>query len=193
MGELGFGVTDHILWHACQLCYLQTVALACRAIMHVVQEHDAVVVLSGREVHVNGMLQLIGQLGQLEIVGGKQRVAAYLPGKVFGSSPGQGQAIKGAGATTNLVHQHQTVLGGVVQDVGGFGHFHHEGGAAAGDIVRGTHAGKNPVHGADHCPVGGHETAGVGEQGNQRGLTHIGGFTAHVRAGHHQHAALGVH
>ncbi len=85
------------------------------------------------------------------------------------------------------------MFGGVVQDVGGFGHFHHEGGSAAGDVVRGAHAGENAVDGADDCPVGGHKAAGVGQQGNQRCLAHVSGFTAHVRAGDHQHAALGIH
>ena len=34
-----------------------------------------------------------------------------------------------------------------------------------------------------------HEAAAVGEQHDQRGLAHVGGFAAHVRAGDQQHLA----
>ena len=35
---------------------------------------------------------------------------------------------------------------------------------------------------------GRHEAADVGEQGDQRGLAHVGRFAAHVRAGDDEHA-----
>src|SRR5690606_26025377 len=99
---------------------------------------------------------------------------------------------EGAGAAADLVHQHQALAGGVVEDVGGLGHFHHEGGPAAGQIVGGTDAGEDAVHRADLGMLGGDEAANVGEDGDQRRLAHEGGFTAHVGAGDDQHAAVAV-
>ena len=149
--------------------------------------------LGGGQVHVNRMFEVIGQLGQLEVVGGEQGVTPDVLCQVLGRGPGQRKAIEGAGAAAHFIHQHQAVFGGIVQDIGGFGHFHHEGGAATGYVIRGAHASEDPVHRAKHGAVGGHETAGVGQQGNQGGLAHVGGLTAHVRAGDHQHAAFGIH
>ena len=65
-----------------------------------------------------------------------------------GAGPGERQAVEGAGAAADLVHQHQASVGGVVQDVRGLGHFQHERRAAAGEIVRGADAREDPVQGA---------------------------------------------
>ena len=43
--------------------------------------------------------------------------------------------------------------------------------------------------GPSTAAVGRHEAAEVGEQGDQRGLPHVGRFAAHVGAGDQQHAA----
>ncbi|KPM74586.1 hypothetical protein AOG27_21010, partial [Pseudoalteromonas lipolytica] len=68
-----------------------------------------------------------------------------------------------------------------------------EGGASAGQVVRGADAGKDTVHRADLRLVCRHEAAGVGEQHDQRCLAHVGGLAAHVGAGDHQHAAVVAH
>src|SRR5690606_3419596 len=154
------------------------------------QEHNAVIVLGGRQVNVYRMLQILSQLGQFKIVGGKQRVTANFLRQVLGGGPGQRKAVEGAGAAAHFIHQYQAVLGGVVQDVGSFGHFHHERRAAAGNVVGRAHSGENPVHRPQNGTIGGNKAAGVGEQGDQGGLAHIRGFTTHVRAGDYQHAAL---
>ena len=133
--------------------------------------------------------QLRRQLGQLEVVGGEQGKGLEIAGQMFRRRPGQAQAIEGAGAAADLVHQHQTLGGGVVEDVGGFRHLHHEGGAATGQVIRRTDTGKDPVQIADAGAGGRHTAAQVGEQGNQRGLAHVGGFTAHVRASDDHHTA----
>ena len=104
--------------------------------------------------------------------------------------PGQRQAVVGGGAAADFIHQHRAVLGGVVQDVGGFGHLHHEGRTAGSQIVRRADAGEDAIHRADGGLGGRHVTADVRHQHNQRRLPHIGAFTAHVRAGDDQHAAL---
>ena len=72
MGQLLPGIANHVLRHACQFCDLQTITLAGRAVMNVVQEHNGVVVLRGSQVNVDGVLKIVGQLRKLEIVSGKQ-------------------------------------------------------------------------------------------------------------------------
>ena len=88
------------------------------------------------QVHVDDAGLLLGQGGQLEIMRGEQGEGADPAGQFQGAGPGQRQAVEGAGAAADLVHQHQRGIAGVVQDVGGLLHLHHEGGAAAGQVVR---------------------------------------------------------
>ncbi|KAG1549843.1 hypothetical protein G6F50_013324 [Rhizopus delemar] len=77
-----------------------------------------------------------------------------------------------------------------MQEVAGLGHFDHEGGLPAGEVVTGADAGQDAVDRADQRTAGRHEAADVGQQHDQRVLPHVGRFTAHVRAGDHQHAAV---
>ena len=191
--ELRPCAADHGLWDTGQLRHLQAITLAGGAVVNGMQEDDGVLVFGGGQVHVDGMVELVRQLRQFEVVGGKQGVTADFPGQVLCGGPGQGQAIKGAGAAADLVHKHQAVAAGIVEDVRGLGHFHHKGGAPASDVVGGAHTGENPVHRANHRPVRGHETAAIGEQGDQCRLSHVGGFTPHIGAGNHQHSPMPVH
>ena len=133
---------------------------------------------------------LVGQRGQLEVVGGEQRVAAVLVGQVAGHCVGQCQAVVGGGATADLIHQHQRMRGGVMQDVAGLGHFDHEGRLPAGEVIAGADAGEDAVDRPDQRTAGRHEAADVGQQHDQRVLPHVGRFTAHVRAGDDQHATV---
>ena len=111
--------------------------------------------------------------------------------QVFGDGLGEGKPVEGGGAAPDFVHQHERLRGGVVQDVGGFGHFHHKGGAVACQIVGCADAGVDLVYGADGGGFGGNVAAGVGEQGDEGDLAHIGGFAAHVGAGEQGEAAAG--
>ena len=55
--------------------------------------------------------------------------------------------------------QNQAALGGVMQDVRGFFHFHHEGGFAARQGIRRADAGKNPIDDPDARLRARHESA----------------------------------
>ena len=101
-------------------------------------------------------------------------------------------AVVGRGAAADLVHQHQAVGRAGRENGGGFGHFHHEGGAAARQIVGRADAGEDAVDLADARAGRRHEAAGARQQRDQRDLSHIGRFTAHVGAGDEQHAARRV-
>ena len=76
----------------------------------------------------------------------------------------------------------------MVQDMRRLRHLHHEGRAAAGQVVRGADAGEYPVDRADHGLFRRDETADVGHQHDHGGLSHVGRFAAHVGSGNDQHA-----
>ena len=51
---------------------------------------------------------------------------------MFSNGPGDREAIKGGGAAADFIEQHQGSIAGMLKNIGGFSHFHHEGGLAAG-------------------------------------------------------------
>ena len=91
------------------------------------QENNGFAMLHGVKMNIGNARLLIGQAGQFKVMGGEQGKRPHYPGQLHRTRPGQRQAVKGAGATPDFVNQHQAVWGGVVQDIGGFAHFHHEG------------------------------------------------------------------
>ncbi len=99
------------------------------------QENDAVVMLDGIQMDIANAGNAVWQYCQFEVMGGKQRIGLQFFGNKHRRGPGQRQAIKGTGTATNLVHEHQALGRGVVQDIGRFRHFHHKGRAATGEIV----------------------------------------------------------
>jgi hypothetical protein len=54
-----------------------------------VQEHDAILVFDGVEMHVHHELEVDGELRQFEVVGCKQRVTAAALNQVAGNGLGQ--------------------------------------------------------------------------------------------------------
>ena len=126
-------------------------------------EDDAIGMLQGFQVHVGDAFELFRQGRKLEVVGGEQRECADSDRQVRSCCPGQRQAIVGAGATSDLVHQHQALGRGVVEYVGCLHHLHHERGAATGEIVGGTDAREHPIHGSDDSTFSGNVAAHVGQ------------------------------
>ena len=123
--------------------------------------------------------------GKLVVVGGEQGLGPQLPGigGEFQHGPGDAHAVIGGGASADLVQDQQTAGGGVFQNGGHLGHFHHKGGLAGGQIVAGADPGKHPVYNADPGSPGGDEGAHLGHEDDEGHLAHIGGFTGHVGAG----------
>ena len=105
--------------------------------------------------------------------------------------PGDREAVQRGGAAADLVHHDQRARAGLVQDGGGLGHLHHEGGAAARQVVGRADAGEQAVDHADGGAFGRHRQAGLGEHDDQRVLPQEGGFAGHVGAGEQQHALVG--
>ena len=73
----------------------------------------------------------------------------------------------------------------MVKDVGGFGHFHHEGGLAGGQVVHGAEAGEDPIGDADVGRAGWYLAADLGQQLNQFELAQLVALAAGVGAGEH--------
>ena len=142
------------------------------------------------QMHIGDAFHFFRQRGQFKIVRGEQRHRFNTAGETFRAGPGERKAVIGGGAAPDFIHQHQAMLCSVVQDISGFGHLHHKGRTAGGEIVRRADAGENAIDRTNGRLLRGHEAADTGQQHNQRRLSHIGAFTAHVRAGNHQHAAL---
>ena len=71
----------------------------------------------------------------------------------------------------------------MTQNIGNLTHFHHKGTLPAGQIIRCTHAGKNPIYNTDICTVCRNKASHLSHQHNEGGLSHIGRFTCHVRSG----------
>ena len=119
----------------------------------------------------------------------EEREGAKLLRDVAGAGEGERQAIVGARAAADLVHQHEAPVGRRVQDHRRLRHFDHESGAAARQVVRGADSRENPVEWPDHRPRCGHEAADRGEHEDERGLAHVGRLAAHVGTRDHEHAA----
>ena len=160
-------------WNPRQCGHLQTITLAGRPFAHRVQEDNPVLVFYRLQMHVFHGFLFAGQLRQLEIVGGKQRVCSNVPGQVDGAGRGQGQAVIRAGSAADFIQQYQAVAAGIVQDVGGLRHLDHEGGTPAGQVIAGADTGKYAVDRTDDGRPGRHPAAGVSQQDNQRGLAHV--------------------
>ncbi len=153
------------------------------------QEHQCLAVFHCFDVHIDHSRCFGGEAGQLEVVSGEQGEGADLVGDVGGARPGERQTVEGAGAAAHLVHEHETLGRGVVENVRRLGHFEHEGRASARQIVRGADAGENAIHGSQHRAAGRHVAADMGQNDDERGLAHVGALAAHIRAGDDQHAA----
>ena len=75
----------------------------------------------------------------------------------------------------------------MVKNVGGFGHFHHEGGLAGCEIIDGPDAGEDPVSDPDAGGSGGDPAANLSHELNQADLPQVAAFAAGIGPGeHHQ-------
>jgi hypothetical protein len=90
----------------------------------------------------------------------------------------------------DLVQNYQRPCRGVVEDVRGLVHFHHEGAAAPRQFVRRADTGEYPVHDADPRLLCRDEPAHLRHEHHQRDLPDVRGFPRHVRAGDEQEPLL---
>ena len=103
LGALVFGqhfsrAVDDIDGQSRQLRDLDAVALVGRALLHFAQKDNSAAAFLHRHVKVLHAAQPVGQLGQLVIMRGKQRLGARVGVNVFDGRPGDGQPIIGRSA-----------------------------------------------------------------------------------------------
>ena len=110
----------------------------------------------------------------------------------MGSRHRQRQTIESTGAATHLIHQYQTLGGGMVKYLSGFCHLNHKGGTPAGQVIGSTDAGKNPINQAYSCLAGRDRAADMSEQNYKSCLAHVSRFTAHIGAGNNQQSSLWI-
>ena len=143
------------------------------------EEDDRVLPLTGRYVEVTDAIVVGGQIRQLVIVGREER-PRRLAGEVLGDGPGDGQAIEGRRAASDLVEQDQRAARRVSQDVSRLLHLDHERRLSAQDLIGGADAGEDAVDDADARLAGGDEAPHLRQQGDEGRLTQERRLPAHV-------------
>ena len=98
-------------------------------------------------------------------------------------APRERQAVERARATADFIQHDEAALRGIVQNVRRLGHFDHERGLAARQIIACTDAGEDAVNEINPRLRRRNEAAHVCEQRQQCDLPDVGGFARHVRPG----------
>ena len=169
-----------------QLCDLDAVAVVRRAADDAAQERDILAALFDSDVVVLDALNGTFQIGQLVVVGGKERFAAqtfFRVGDMLDNGSGDAHAVKSRRTTANFVQNDQALRGGIFQNFGDLGHLDHEGGLSGGEVVRCADTGEDGVHDAHMALRCRNEGADLRHQCDEGVLTHIRRFTSHVGAG----------
>ena len=104
---------------------------------------------------------------------------------VFDNCPGNGQSVKGTGSTANLIQDQQTFRSRIAKNIGHLCHLHHERTLSAGQVVRSSDTGENPVYHTNLCFFCRNKRTNLRHQNDQGSLPHISGFSCHVRSGDH--------
>ena len=148
------------------------------------QEDDVILPLAGGDVEVDHAGGGIGQVRQFVIVRGEERLGPEprIRRQMLGDGPRNAQAVEGGRAAADFVEHDETARRRMVQDVGGFLHFDHEGGMAAGDVVGCADARKNAVDERHFGFARRHERSDLRHDDHERGLPQVRGLAAHVRS-----------
>ena len=97
----------HFIGKAGQLRHFDAVTAVGRARFDLAQKNDPASRLLRRHVVVLHPRKLFGKFGQLEVVGGEERLRPGAGVQVFDRRPGDGQAVIGRGAAPDFVEQDQ--------------------------------------------------------------------------------------
>ena len=106
--------------------------------------------------------------------------------------PGNGKAVKGTGAPSDLIQHQKAVFRGIPEDIRHLRHLHHKGTLTAGQIIRCAHAGKDPVADSDIGILCRHKASDLRHKNDQGHLPHVGGFSRHIRSGDNGNPVLPV-
>ena len=156
------------------------------------QEHHFALPLLDPHRGIGQPRQLGGERGEFMIMRRKQRPAAVGLVQMLDRRPRDRQAVECRGAAADLVENDQRALAGLIENDGRFDHLDHERGTAARQVVGRADPREQPVHNADPRTRGGHETADLRHQRDQRVLAQEGRFAGHVGAGDQPKLSGGV-
>ncbi len=123
------------------------------------------------------------QFSQFVIVRGEKRLRADLVMEMFYDRPRETEAIERARSTADFIQYDEAARRGVVENIGGLAHFHHEGALAARKIIARANAGENAVHEVNARFGSRDERAGMCEQCDQRDLPDVSTLACHVWSG----------
>ncbi len=172
---------------------MDSIASAGRAFDYLVQKYHVSVFLRHVHIEIFYTETLVFKGGKLVVMGGKQGSdMRFFVAKVFHRRPGDGKPVVGAGSPPDFVQDDQAASLCIVENIRKLAHFHEEGGLPLGKIVRSADTGKNSVADADSCPFARHETARLRHQNDEGGLSHIGGFSCHIRTCYEEHTFICV-
>ena len=102
---------------------------------------------------------------------------------MFDHGPCNCKSVKGTCASSNLIQNQQAPGCGISKDICYFCHFHHESTLSACKVIRCTDTCKDSIHNANICFLCRNKTSDLRHQNDQCCLTHISGFTSHIRTG----------
>ena len=145
------GAAHHLARNACQLRHMDAVALV-RATRHDLAQEDHLALLLGHgDVIRPHARQDARDLDQLMVVRGEERLraAARVVVQILHDGAGDGQPVIGAGATPDLVQDHQAARRRVMQDVRRLDHLDHERALPGGEVVLRADAREDAVHQPD--------------------------------------------
>ncbi len=119
------------------------------------------------------MGQDFSQFGQFVVMGSEEGFGPqpWMVVDVLDDGPGNGDAVVGAGSTTDLIEDEQAAGTGVIEDVGRFYHLHHEGALTSADLVLGTDTSEDAIHQPDPGLVSRDERADLSHEDDEGYLT----------------------
>src|SRR5512142_2744034 len=99
---------------------------------------------------------------------------------VFDHSPSDREPVVGGCTATDLIQDEERARGGVMQNVCGFDHLHHEGGLPRVDLILGANAGEDAIYQPNLRRIGRDEGADLRHENDQRGLAQISALPTHI-------------
>ena len=176
---------DHAGREAGESRHLDAVAAVRSPRHHLAQEDDLILPFAHQQMRIGDSRQRVGQVGELVVVRGEERLRPRLRarGEVLGHGPGDAEAIEGRRAPADLVEHDEAARRRGVEDARGLLHLHHERRLPARDVVGRADAGVDAVDDRQLGLPRRHEGAGLGHQAEQGRLSQVRALAAHVRPG----------
>ena len=110
--------------------------------------------------------------------------------KILNHRPGDRETVEGRSAASYFIEDNETLLRRISKNVCDLCHLNHKGRLAGSEIVRGTDTRKDAVGKSEFRALRRNKGTCLRKQRNQRGLTHIGGFSGHIGTGNDGDAIL---